>query len=77
MLPIPRAGVLGKVIGKEDALAIPGIDGVEITIPVGREVRPLPEGDRYLGFVFATAPSPAEVETALRSANSVLEIPIL
>jgi biotin carboxylase len=76
MLPIPRAGCLEKVTGRENALAVPGIAGVELTIPTGRAVRPLPEGDRYLGFIFARADSPAEVEAALRSAHSMLEISI-
>jgi biotin carboxylase len=74
MLPIPRAGVLRGVRGVEEARAVPGIGGVEITVPRGRPVRPLPEGDRYLGFVFAKADSPAEVEAALREAHARLEV---
>ncbi|HEX4905300.1 MAG TPA: ATP-grasp domain-containing protein, partial [Acidimicrobiales bacterium] len=54
MLPIPQSGVLREVRGREEALAVPGVGGLEITIPPGREVRALPEGDRYLGFLFAT-----------------------
>jgi hypothetical protein len=49
---------------------------VEISIPVGRPVRALPEGDRYLGFLFASGSSPAEVEHALREAHARLEIDI-
>jgi hypothetical protein len=26
-----------------------------MTISVGRQIRPLPDGDRYLGFIFAAA----------------------
>jgi hypothetical protein len=50
--------------------------GLEITIPPGRAVRPLPEGDRYLGFVFARGETPADVELALRGAQAALTITI-
>ncbi len=76
MLPIPRAGVLRKVRGLDAAGAAPGIAGVEITIASGRSVRPLPEGHRYLGFLFARGASATEVERALRSAADILEIVI-
>ena len=76
MLPIPRAGVLREVRGLDAAGAAPGIAGVEITIASGRSVRPLPEGHRYLGFLFARGASATEVERALRSAADILEIVI-
>jgi biotin carboxylase len=66
MLPIPRAGTLRAVRGRAEALAVPGVEEVTITIALGQPVRPLPEGDRYLGFVFARADTPAAVEAALR-----------
>jgi len=76
MLPIPRAGVLVAVDGQDRARAVPGIAGLEITIHPGRPVHPLPEGDRYLGFLFARAATPAEVEHALRTAHGQLEVVI-
>ena len=76
MLPIPRAGILKAVNGREGALLVSGIVGVDITIPVGAPVVPLPEGDRYLGFVFATGDSPAGVETSLRAGAAALDIVI-
>ena len=76
MLPIPRAGVLLAVHGQDQARAVPGIAGLEITIHPGRPVQPLPEGDRYLGFLFARAATPAEVEHALRTAHGQLEVVI-
>jgi biotin carboxylase len=76
MLPIPAAGTLREVRGREAARAVPGITGLEITIPPGREVVPLPDGDRYLGFVFARGDSPSAVEDALRAAHATLEIEI-
>jgi biotin carboxylase len=74
MLPIPRAGVLRAVGGRERALAVPGIVGLEITVPTGSPVVPLPEADRYLGFLFARADAPDAVEAALRAGASALDI---
>ncbi len=76
MLPIPRAGRLVAVHGQDEARAVPRITALEISIPPGGQVRPLPEGDRYLGFLFARASTPAEVEEALRTAHAHLEVVI-
>jgi len=77
MLPIPRSGVLGEVRGVDAARSVPGVEGVELTIARGRPVRALPEGDRYLGFVFARGSTPATVETSLRRAHACLEVEII
>ena len=76
MIPIPRAGILQEVRGQDRARAVPGIAGLELTIGPGRHVLPLPEGDRYLGFLFARADGPEGVERALRTAHGHLEIVI-
>jgi biotin carboxylase len=76
MLPIPHAGVLREVHGQDAARAVPGVAGLEISIPRGRRVLPLPEGDRYLGFLFAKADTPERVEAALREAHARLEVEI-
>ena len=76
MLPIPRGGTLRAVEGLDEVRGIPGIRQVEITIPVGQAVVPLPEGDRYLGFVFAQADLPQEAESLLRRAASRLQFRI-
>lgn len=76
MLPIPAGGTLREVHGRDVARAVPGVTGLEITIPPGREVVPLPEGDRYLGFVFARGDTPADVERSLRAAHAALDIEI-
>ena len=60
----------------DEARAVPGVTALEISILPGRPVRPLPEGDRYLGFLFARASSPAEVEDALRTAHAHLHVVI-
>jgi len=76
MIPIPRAGVLRAVQGQEEARAVEGIAGLEITIARGRPVVPLPEGDRYLGFLFARGASADAVECSLRDAHARLQIQI-
>jgi biotin carboxylase len=76
MLPIPRAGLLHEVRGQDDARAVPGIAGLEISIAPGRPVKALPEGDRYLGFMFARGDTPADVEAALREAHARLKVDI-
>ncbi len=68
MLPVPAAGRLAGFAGVAAALAVRGITAFEPTIPTGRPLVPLPEGDRYLAFLFAEGPDPAAVETALREA---------
>ena len=77
MIPVPKAGILGEVRGKTAAHHVDGIVEVNITIPIGGEVVPLPEGARYLGFIFARAETPARVEKALREAHQQLEFVIL
>ena len=72
MLPIPRKGILRAVNGQGTALAVDGIEELTITVPIGQNVVPLPEGRQYLGFLFAKADEPASVETALREAHSHL-----
>jgi biotin carboxylase len=77
MLPIPAAGILRRVTGLEAARAVPGIEDAQITATVGYPVVPLPEGASYLGFLFARAVSPAEVEAALRAAHANLRFEIV
>lgn len=77
MIPVPKAGILGEVRGKTQAYHVDGIVEVNITIPIGGEVVPLPEGARYLGFIFARAETPAAVDAALREAHRRLTFVIL
>ena len=76
MLPIPRSGLLRQVGGVDGARAVPGVEGVELTVARGRRVVALPEGDRYLGFVFARGATPDDVEASLRAASASLEVEI-
>ena len=76
MIPIPARGVLRGVAGKAEALAVPGVERIDISIHLGGRVTPLPEGDRYLGFIFAKGRRPEEAEAALRAAHAKLAFDI-
>jgi len=76
MIPIPKRGTLEEVHGVELARGVSGVTGIEITAVIGRQVVPLPDSDRYLGFIFARGMAPEEVEDALRRAHRCLEIAI-
>ena len=76
MIPIPHAGVLREVRGKADAERVSGIEEVTISILIGQKVLPLPEGARYLGFIFARGNTPESVENSLREAYCRLEFVI-
>ena len=76
MLPIPKGGVLEDVRGLDTARAIPDVVEVTIATRSGQRVVPLPEGDRYLGFVFSRASTPERAEAALREAHARLEFVI-
>ncbi len=76
MIPIPAAGILIGVRGQEAASAVPGIESIEITARLNYPLVPLPEGESYLGFIFARAATPAAVEAALRAAHRELAFDI-
>jgi len=77
MIPIPKAGRLDAITGMKTARAVAGIDEITISAHIGEWLLPLPEGDRYLGFIFARANNPTEVERALRKAHSHLNFTIV
>ncbi len=72
MIPIPRGGILRGVTGIDDASAVPGVTGIEITAPLNQPVLSLPEGASYLGFIFARSETPEAAERALREAHERL-----
>ncbi len=74
MIPIEQGGILRRIEGLSRASRIPFIEEINIQIREGHELIPLPEGNAYLGFIFARAPSPAEAEQALRAAHACLNI---
>ncbi|MGB3305991.1 MAG: ATP-grasp domain-containing protein [Thermomicrobiales bacterium] len=76
MIPIPKGGMLRGVTGEDAALAVPHITGVQITAPLNQPIVPLPEGESYLGFIFARAATSDVVEQALRDAHACLRFRI-
>jgi hypothetical protein len=72
MVPIPRRGIYRGVTGLEAAERIPHVEEVRITAKADQLLEPLPEGDSYLGFIFARAAEPAMVVSALRAAHRAL-----
>jgi biotin carboxylase len=76
MLPVPSAGRLRAISGLEAATAIPAVQAIELTGRPGDQVVPLPFAGTYLGFVFARAHGPLEVEKALRAAIAEIRIDV-
>jgi len=76
MIPIPKKGLLRSVDGIDEALAVPGVTGIEISARLNYPIVPLPEGASYLGFIFARGDDPATVEAAIREAHAQLRIRI-
>ena len=76
MIPIPAAGILRSVNGVEEAKKVAGIEDVQITVRLDQSLVPLPEGDAYLGFIFARGRTPAQVEKSLRQAHNLLQFKI-
>ncbi len=76
MIPIPAEGLLRGVAGLEAAKAVIGIEDVQITAKLNYPLVPLPEGESYLGFIFARGNTPPEVEAALRAAHACLHFDV-
>ena len=76
MIPTPMAGTLRAVRGLDEARAVAGVDEATISIAIGHEVAPPPEGTHYLGFIFAHGDTPEAAEASLREAHRRLEFDI-
>jgi len=74
MIPVTQSGILKRVEGLLEASKIEFIEDINIQLRDGYELVPLPEGNSYLGFVFAKAPSFKQVEQALREAYACLNV---
>jgi biotin carboxylase len=72
MIPIRQRGLLRRVEGILAAQKVPHIEKIDITISEGHELVPLPEGNQYLGFIFAQAETADAVTDALREAHAKL-----
>jgi predicted ATP-grasp superfamily ATP-dependent carboligase len=76
MIPVPRSGVLAAVEREQEARGVPGISELQITARVHDYLEAWPEGSSYLGFLFALAATPEEVEKSLRDAHAKLRFTI-
>jgi hypothetical protein len=76
MIPIPRRGTFRSVDGVDAARALAHVIDVDITAKPDQLLVPLPEGASYLGFIFARAETPGQVERALRAAHGCLRFRI-
>ena len=72
MIPVPNSGILESVQGEEAARETLGITELLITGRLHDYIEAWPEGASYLGFLFASAETPGEVEQALRAAHAKL-----
>ena len=72
MIPVPQSGIFERVEGEQQARSMEFVSNLEITARLHDYIAAWPEGSSYLGFLFARADSPAEVESALRGAHSKL-----
>jgi predicted ATP-grasp superfamily ATP-dependent carboligase len=76
MIPIPHRGIFRRADGVDEARAVAGIADVNVTAKPDQLLIPLPEGASYLGFIFARADQPGEVDRALRTAHRRLRFAI-
>jgi len=76
MIPVPASGVLEEVKGEEAGRATPNVTELHITARLHDYIAAWPEGASYLGFLFARAETPDEVENALRAAHGKLRFAI-
>ena len=73
MLPVKNKGLLKRVEGLLEANRVKHIDKIDIIISAGHELVPLPEGNQYLGYIFASAETPEQVTSAIREAYAKLK----
>jgi hypothetical protein len=76
MIPIPQRGIYKGVEGEDAARRVQHVTDVRITAKQDARLVSLPEGRSYLGFIFARAADPLEVERALRVAYTQLRFVI-
>ena len=72
MIPIRKKGLLRRVEGLLEANRVENIDKIDIIIREGHELIPLPEGNQYLGYIFASAETSELATAAIREAYKEL-----
>jgi len=68
MIPVPKSGILEAISGEEAARSVPDVTELMITARLHDAIAAWPEGSSYLGFLFARANTPKQVEQGLRDA---------
>lgn len=76
MIPIKQGGILQKILGVTQARQIQGVTDIKINISPGNELLPLPEGNQYLGYIFAQANTSEQVTEALNNAYAKLDFKV-
>ena len=76
MIPVPKAGTLRSVSGLDEAKKVPWIVEIDISATIGSDLMPIPYDNKYLGFIFAKAPSFKSAITALERAHALLNLGI-
>lgn len=76
MIPVQKAGILKQVFGVTEALSIPHVTDVVVTVHLGQQLVPLPEESRYVGFIFARGDTSEAVDRAVRRAHESLDFVI-
>jgi hypothetical protein len=72
MIPVLAAGTLRGVGGVDEARRVASVEDVVITAHVGQALQPLPEGNRYLGFIYARTERSETAIAAVRAAHAKL-----
>ena len=73
MIPVRQKGLLKRVEGLLAARQTEYIDKIDIVINQGHDLIPQPEGNQYLGYIFATAETTEQVTSAVREAYAHLK----
>jgi biotin carboxylase len=77
MIPVPTAGTLRSVGGVDEARRVAHVEDIVITAHIGQALEPLPEGNRYLGFIFARAERGETAADAVRAAHAKLRFELV
>ena len=72
MIGVDRAGIFLGVDGVDEGMALAGVTAIEITMPSGQTVGPLPSRSDYLGFAFASGETTLEVAETLGRLGEIL-----
>lgn len=76
MIPTPKAGMIRAIHGLKEARNVRWITDIDISATLNTEVSPIPYDAKYIGFIFAKAPSAKVVVNALETAHKLIELDI-